>query len=323
MRQLCQLLTLLLVVLLAAFSGVAVADDDDDDEPAVIVLGSQPDSTGALLRAKVDPSNHATTVVFAYGTTTAYGNVTPAATVSRSASWETVSARLEGLEPATTYHFRVEATNSKGTTRSWDRTFTTLAADAPSTDPPPAGDDAVEPDLGASVVVAPRGRVRIRRPGSSSFMPLAADAELAAGTVVDAHDGQVALTAALPSGATQTGRFGGGRFVIRQSRRGLVNLHLRGRACARRASSGSAVTAAKRGRRSGRRLWGRDRGGRFRTHGRHSHATVRGTRWVVVDRCDGATVTRVSEGSVVVRDRVRRESVVVHAGERYVARPRR
>src|SRR3712207_6890811 len=39
--------------------------------------------------------------------------------------------------------------------------------------------------------------------------------------------------------------------------------------------------------RSARRLWGRDKGGRFRTHGKNSHATVRGTRWLVEDRCDG------------------------------------
>jgi ferric-dicitrate binding protein FerR (iron transport regulator) len=81
------------------------------------------------------------------------------------------------------------------------------------------------------------------------------------------------------------------------------------------------VLAARRAR-SGRRLWGRDRGGRFRTHGKHSHATVRGTRWLVEDRCDG-TLTRVTAGSVVVRDTVRGKRVIVRAGERYLARPRR
>ncbi|MGH2847489.1 MAG: hypothetical protein ACRDL0_15975, partial [Thermoleophilaceae bacterium] len=71
-----------------------------------------------------------------------------------------------------------------------------------------------------------------------------------------------------------------------------------------------------------RRLWGRDDGGRFRTHGRNSHATVRGTTWVTVDRCDG-TFTRVRDGSVRVRDLVRRRGVTVRAGEGYLARPRR
>ena len=70
-----------------------------------------------------------------------------------------------------------------------------------------------------------------------------------------------------------------------------------------------------------RRLWGRDSGGRFRTHGRHSQATVRGTRWVTVDRCDG-TLTRVTEGSVVVRDFVRDRRAIVRAGDSYLAKRR-
>ena len=134
--------------------------------------------------------------------------------------------------------------------------------------------------------------------------------------------GVLTLTSALPSGKTQTGSFGGGRFVIRQTRTGMVDLYLRGKACDRRgARSAGAVASASRSR-GGRRLWGRDHGGRFRTHGRNSHATVRGTRWVVGDSCAG-TLTRVVRGSVVVRDEVRRKRVVLHAGERYLARTRR
>ena len=43
-----------------------------------------------------------------------------------------------------------------------------------------------------------------------------------------------------------------------------------------------------------RKLWG-DGKGRFRTRGKFSSATVRGTKWVVIDRCDG-TLTRVVRG---------------------------
>jgi len=70
-----------------------------------------------------------------------------------------------------------------------------------------------------------------------------------------------------------------------------------------------------------RRLWGSDSGGRFRTHGRHSQATVRGTRWLTVDRCDG-TLTRVTRGAVSVRDHVRDRTVLVRAGHSYLARSR-
>lgn len=71
-----------------------------------------------------------------------------------------------------------------------------------------------------------------------------------------------------------------------------------------------------------RRLWGRDRHARFRTHGRDSVATVRGTVWATVDRCDG-TLTRVKQGKVLVRDLGRKRSVLVTAGRSYLARHRR
>src|SRR5215203_5153227 len=70
-----------------------------------------------------------------------------------------------------------------------------------------------------------------------------------------------------------------------------------------------------------RRLWSRDRDGRFRTHGHNSVATARGTEWVTEDTCEG-TLTRVLEGSVAVRDKVRKRTTVVHAGRSYLARGR-
>jgi hypothetical protein len=70
-----------------------------------------------------------------------------------------------------------------------------------------------------------------------------------------------------------------------------------------------------------RRLWARDRGGRFRTHGRNSVATVRGTSWVTTDTCAG-TRTTVTSGAVSVRDVRRRRTVLVRAGHSYLARGR-
>jgi ferric-dicitrate binding protein FerR (iron transport regulator) len=49
--------------------------------------------------------------------------------------------------------------------------------------------------------------------------------------------------------------------------------------------------------------------------------TVRGTTWYVADRCDG-TLTRVTAGSVAVRDLHRHRTVIVHAGHRYLAKGR-
>jgi hypothetical protein len=65
-----------------------------------------------------------------------------------------------------------------------------------------------------------------------------------------------------------------------------------------------------------------DGSGSFRTSGRYSSATVRGTKWLVQDSCAG-TLTRVVRGVVAVRDDVRRRTVVLRAGKKYLARPRR
>jgi hypothetical protein len=59
--------------------------------------------------------------------------------------------------------------------------------------------------------------------------------------------------------------------------------------------------------------------GRFRTRGRYSASTVRGTGWDTSDRCDG-TLTVVHRGTVLVSDFARRVTVAVHAGHRYLAR---
>src|SRR5262249_61978640 len=70
-----------------------------------------------------------------------------------------------------------------------------------------------------------------------------------------------------------------------------------------------------------RQLWG-DGTGQFRTRGRYATATVRGTRWLTADRCDG-TFTRVARGVIQVSDLPRRRQVTVRAGGTYLARPER
>ena len=65
-----------------------------------------------------------------------------------------------------------------------------------------------------------------------------------------------------------------------------------------------------------RKLWGDGRG-RFRTRGRYGAATVRGTKWLTQDRCDGTRV-RVVRGKVGVQDLVqpKRSQKRVTAGEK-------
>ena len=68
-----------------------------------------------------------------------------------------------------------------------------------------------------------------------------------------------------------------------------------------------------------RQLWG-DGKGSFRTRGRYASATVRGTRWLTSDRCDGTQV-KVARGVIQVRDFPQRRLVTVRAGRSYLARP--
>ena len=82
---------------------------------------------------------------------------------------------------------------------------------------------------------------------------------------------------------------------------------------------GKASAAAKRKKK--RRLWG-DGQGKFRTEGSYSSATVRGTKWLVQDRCT-STLTRVVRGRVSVRDFVKKKTVLVRAGKKYIARAKR
>jgi hypothetical protein len=188
------------------------------------------------------------------------------------------------------------------------------------------------PVLGSTVVVARgSGRVLVRLPGGKAFKRLGEAVELPVGTLVDARLGRIRLTSAIDlAGTAQTGSFWGGRFQIAQSAHGggMTSLKLRGGSFARcprpraRSSSLARTSSVARDyprRKVVRRLWARDRGGRFRTFGNNSVATARGTAWITRDRCDG-TVTRVLEGAVAVRDRKRHKTVLVRAGHRYLAR---
>jgi hypothetical protein len=56
--------------------------------------------------------------------------------------------------------------------------------------------------------------------------------------------------------------------------------------------------------------------------GKHSAATVVGTKWLVEDRCR-STLTKVTKGKVSVRDFIKKKTVIVRAGKKYVAKAKR
>jgi hypothetical protein len=65
-----------------------------------------------------------------YGTTTAYGQQTPAIAVGPTANQQSISFPISGLAPGTTYHARITIVNQAGTVNSNDLTFTTAASPA-------------------------------------------------------------------------------------------------------------------------------------------------------------------------------------------------
>ena len=183
----------------------------------------------------------------------------------------------------------------------------------PPPPPPPPGD---EPVAGETVVVEPSGTVKVKLPGTNRFVTLAEGESLPVGTIVDTLKGRVTLTAA----GGQTATFYDGVFRITQGKgaRPLTVLTLvEALSCPK---GGKASTAAKKKKKK-RRLWG-DGSGRFQTKGKHSAATVVGTRWLVEDTCT-TTLTRVVRGKVSVRDFVKRKTVTVKAGKSYTAKAKK
>jgi hypothetical protein len=81
----------------------------------------------AVLHGSVDPEGASLSDChFDYGTSTAYGLSVPCSSLPAAGSDPVgVSANLSGLTPNSTYHLRLVATNSGGTSRGTDRTFIT------------------------------------------------------------------------------------------------------------------------------------------------------------------------------------------------------
>jgi hypothetical protein len=79
----------------------------------------------ATLTGTVDPNGAATTYFFQVGATRVYGGATPVTSAGGGNKPVTVTGAVVGLAPATTYHFRLVASNRKGRTIGRDRTLKT------------------------------------------------------------------------------------------------------------------------------------------------------------------------------------------------------
>ena len=93
---------------------------------------SQVHATSATLNAKVDPNGFATAYHFEYGLTSSYGSRVPApdAAIGNGSAPVSLDQGIAGLEPGTTYHYRVVATSGIGSTSGPDHVLHTPAQGA-------------------------------------------------------------------------------------------------------------------------------------------------------------------------------------------------
>jgi hypothetical protein len=312
--------------------------------PASVTTAS-PTFTGARtadFSGSANPEGSLTTVHFEYGLDPKYSGggpvvytaSTPDQTIGSDFTIHTFSASVSGLVPNALYHVRLVATNSAGTTLGPDVSFTTPSAPAPGS-----------PTIGKSFNISPvSGVVLIRINGR--LVPLTQLRPIPAGALIDALHGTLRVTTATgghPAGdaaakvkkgkkgktATQTGTFGGAIFRISQvaggPNQGLTTLAIVEGAfkgapsfallCTKHKAADATIASSRRT----LQLLRASAKGRFRTRGRYSAATVLGTQWTVADRCDG-TLTHDITDSVKVTDFVHHKTIVLHAGQSYLAK---
>jgi hypothetical protein len=122
----------------------------------------------ASLSGTVTPNGRETGLRFAFGTTGTYGETSPTTIVGDGNEPVNDTFKLSGLQPGTTYHYRVEAIREAGQVAvvGADQTFTTVSP--PDPPKPPVIDRA--PELGeASVTLSRAGKRGARRRASFSF----------------------------------------------------------------------------------------------------------------------------------------------------------
>jgi CSLREA domain-containing protein len=231
-----------------------------------------------------------------------------------------------GLAPGA-HTFAVRAKDAAGNTSA-----PTVYQWTVSNPPPPQQQQEVKgvaaegpaPSNGEKVVVAPvEGKVLVKLPGTNKYVNLLELKEIPLGAVIDATKGKVTLTSIDPDGTEQTAVFFGGVFKVKQKEgAGLVVLELldTGSCPASGSSLGrpGGALAARPGKATTGKLWGSGHGN-FKTEGNQGSATVRGTIWLVEDRCNGTTFFKTRRGVVSVRDFVLHKTLSLPAGKTYVA----
>jgi hypothetical protein len=171
--------------------------------------------------------------------------------------------------------------------------------------------------------------VTVKVPSSDEFVALSEKTDLPPGTEVDVTEGAMLLQPRTECPGMALFGDGDGvssRFVLtgQKSCGAIVRLIGGDFSLCKKAStsaSRSLSVAGKTRAKPVRRLWGKGVGN-YRTRGRYSSGTVRGTFWLTADFCDG-TLTHVRTGVVDVLDFVTKRTKRLRAGQTYFARPAR
>ena len=100
--------------------------------PGITAPASGVTATAATLNGVVTPGGTDTTYTFEYGTSPSYGNSTAVTDAGSGDAAELVQAALTGLQPSTTYYYRLDTTAGGVTSDGAQQTFTTLAPAAPA-----------------------------------------------------------------------------------------------------------------------------------------------------------------------------------------------
>jgi hypothetical protein len=198
----------------------------------------------------------------------------------------------------------VTATNAGGTVSvTSPPTEVVPAVQLNNTPPPPPA------VLDTSTDLAPvSGTILVELPGSTTFTPLAAGANVPLGSTINADNGVVSVTVALPQGGSETGQFYDGEFVLTQSRSGTAIPILTGgtfNGCPAPPHTGkkngraSIASSTKKKTTVVRQLWGNAHGD-YTTKGRYGSASVSGTIWLVQDRCDGTYIEATKDNVIVI-----------------------
>ncbi|MEA2458813.1 MAG: hypothetical protein QOC95_1785, partial [Thermoleophilaceae bacterium] len=139
-RALWRLISALVVSLVAVLAAIPASAVAAPQMPGATTLpASNVTATSAKLNGTVYPGQQATTYYFEYGTSSAYGTQAPQPPASAPCNGNagcSVSLDVSGLQPSTTYHYRLVATNPSGTVQGSDVTFSTCASGVCGAAPP-------------------------------------------------------------------------------------------------------------------------------------------------------------------------------------------